>query len=66
MLQWVTTVSQTKKRRVTANQVADCADHHQSQRAKSMSGGGYPKFKNDRGVPEICIGVNRRELITQN
>jgi uncharacterized Zn-finger protein len=19
--------------------------------------GGYPKFKNDRGVPEICIGV---------
>jgi uncharacterized Zn-finger protein len=22
-----------------------------------MSGGGYPKFKNDRGVPEICIGV---------
>src|SRR5262245_10954361 len=22
-----------------------------------MSGGGYPKFKNDRGVPEIRIGV---------
>ena len=22
-----------------------------------MSGGGYPKFKNDRGVPEICFGV---------
>jgi uncharacterized Zn-finger protein len=22
-----------------------------------MSGGGYPKFRNDRGVPEICIGV---------
>jgi uncharacterized Zn-finger protein len=22
-----------------------------------MSGDGYPKFKNDRGVPEICIGV---------
>ena len=22
-----------------------------------MSGGGYPKFKNNRGVPEICIGV---------
>jgi uncharacterized Zn-finger protein len=19
--------------------------------------GGYPKFRNDRGVPEICIGV---------
>ena len=22
-----------------------------------MSGGGYAKCKNDRGVPEICIGV---------
>ena len=22
-----------------------------------MSGGGYPKFRNARGVPEICIGV---------
>jgi uncharacterized Zn-finger protein len=22
-----------------------------------MSGGGYPKFRNDRGVPEICNGV---------
>jgi hypothetical protein len=22
-----------------------------------MSGGGYPKFRNDRGVPEIRIGV---------
>jgi hypothetical protein len=22
-----------------------------------MPGGGYPKFRNDRGVPEICIGV---------
>jgi len=22
-----------------------------------MSGGGYPTFKNDRGVPEICIAV---------
>ncbi len=22
-----------------------------------MSGGGFPKFKNDCGVPEICIGV---------
>jgi len=22
-----------------------------------MSSSGYPKFKNDRGVPEICIGV---------
>ena len=30
---------------------------HQPQRSTSMSGGGYLTFKNDRGVPEICIGV---------
>ena len=35
---------------------AEFPDPHQSQRSESMSGG-YPKFKNDRGVPEICIGV---------
>ena len=28
----------------------------QSHRLASMSGSGYPKFRNDRGVPEICIG----------
>src|SRR5216683_6746078 len=28
-----------------------------------MSGGGYPKFRNDRGVPEICIGVKEFECI---
>ena len=28
-----------------------------------MSGVGYPKFKNDRGVPEICIGVKEFECI---
>jgi uncharacterized Zn-finger protein len=22
-----------------------------------MSGGSYPKFRNDRGAPEICMGV---------
>ena len=36
---------------------ADCPDPHQSQQRELMSGSGYPKFKNDRGVPEICIGV---------
>lgn len=35
---------------------AECPDPHQSQRSESMSGG-YPKFRNDRGVPEIGIGV---------
>jgi hypothetical protein len=29
----------------------------QSQRPESMSGSGYLKFRNDRGVPEIRIGV---------
>ena len=50
-----TSCSQTPNRGLTV--AADCADPHQPQRSKSMSGGGYPKFKNDRGVPEICIGV---------
>jgi uncharacterized Zn-finger protein len=31
--------------------------------AQSMSGSGYPKFRNDRGVPEICIGVKEFECI---
>jgi uncharacterized Zn-finger protein len=26
-------------------------------------GSGYPKFRNDRGVPEICIGVREFECI---
>jgi len=41
----------------TLTGAADCPDPHQSQPRESMSGSGYPKFKNDRGVPEICIGV---------
>lgn len=28
-----------------------------------MSSNGYPKFRNDRGVPEICIGVKAFECI---
>jgi uncharacterized Zn-finger protein len=28
-----------------------------------MSGGGYPKFKNDRGVPEMRIGVREFKCI---
>ena len=33
------------------------------QRPKSVSGGGYLKFRNDRGVPEICIGVREFKCI---
>jgi hypothetical protein len=28
-----------------------------------MSGSGYPKFRNDRGVPEIWIGVKEFKCI---
>ena len=34
-----------------------------SQRPNSMSGGGYLKFRNDRGVPEIRIGVREFKCI---
>ena len=30
---------------------------------KLMSDSGHPKFRNDRGVPEICIGVREFECI---
>ena len=30
---------------------------------KSMFGGGYPKFRNDRGIPEIRIGVKEFKCI---
>jgi len=32
-------------------------------RHELMSGGGYPKFRNDRGVPEIRIGVREFKCI---
>ncbi len=35
----------------------------QSQRPESTSGNGYLKFRNDRGVPEICIGVREFKCI---
>ena len=31
-----------------------------------MSGSGYLKFRNDRGVPEICIGVKEFECIGES
>jgi len=33
------------------------------QRLEAIPNGGYPKFKNDRGVPEICIGVKEFKCI---
>jgi uncharacterized Zn-finger protein len=42
---------------------ADCPDPPPSQRPQSLPGGGYLKFRNDRGVPEICIGVREFKCI---
>jgi uncharacterized Zn-finger protein len=33
------------------------------QRLEPMSASCYPKFRNDRGVPEICIGVREFKCI---
>jgi uncharacterized Zn-finger protein len=38
----------------------------QSRRPQSMSGSGYLKFRNDRGVPEICIGVKEFKCIGES
>jgi uncharacterized Zn-finger protein len=31
-----------------------------------MSGNGYLKFSNNRGIPEICIGVSEFECIGES
>jgi uncharacterized Zn-finger protein len=38
----------------------------QSRRPEAMSGSGYLKFRNDRGVPEICIGVKEFKCIGES
>jgi uncharacterized Zn-finger protein len=38
----------------------------QSRRPESMSGSGYLKFRNDRGIPEIRIGVREFECIGES
>ncbi len=42
---------------------ADCPDPQHSRRPESVSGSGYPKFRNDHGVPEISIGVRELKCI---
>jgi uncharacterized Zn-finger protein len=44
-------------------QAADCPDPTHLKQLEAISGSGYPKFRNDRGVPEICIGVKEFECI---
>jgi len=34
--------------------------------ADNHTGGGYLKFRNDRGVPEICIGVTEFKCIGES
>ena len=43
-------------------EAADCADLLPIRRA-SVSGSFYPKFRNDRGIPEIRIGVREFKCI---
>jgi uncharacterized Zn-finger protein len=38
----------------------------QSQRPQSLSGSAYFKFRNDRGVREICIGVREFKCIGES
>jgi uncharacterized Zn-finger protein len=42
---------------------ADRPDPPPSQRPRSIFGGGYLKFRNDHGVPEIRIGVKEFKCI---
>jgi len=42
---------------------ADHPDPPPSQPPRSIFGGGYLKFRNDRGVSEICIGVREFKCI---
>jgi uncharacterized Zn-finger protein len=51
------------KANLTPTGAADCSHPHHSEELEAMSGSGYPKFRNDRGIPEICIGVKEFECI---
>jgi uncharacterized Zn-finger protein len=42
------------------------SDFRKSRRLESMSGSGYLKFRNDRGIPEISIGVREFECIGES
>ena len=46
-----------------SDQVGTGPHPHPSQRPEAMSGSGCPKFRNDRGVPEIRIGVREFKCI---
>ena len=45
---------------------ADCLDPDQSQRASIDVGQRLSKFRNDRGVPEIRIGVREFKCIGES
>jgi uncharacterized Zn-finger protein len=53
----ITNTRTSRAPKLTRALPADCPDPHQSQQRESMSGRGYPKFRNGRAVAEIRIGV---------
>lgn len=51
---------------VLARGAADGLDLRQSRRAEPMPAGGYLKFRNDRGIREIRIGVKEFKCIGES
>jgi uncharacterized Zn-finger protein len=49
--------------RPRANLCGGLSDPQHSQQPESVSGSGYPKFRNDHGLPEISIGVREFKCI---
>jgi uncharacterized Zn-finger protein len=49
--------------RPRANLGGGLSDPQHSQQPESVSGSGYPKFRNDHGLPEISIGVREFKCI---
>jgi uncharacterized Zn-finger protein len=53
----------TARRRGAASLVTHAASVPGIVPAGNQTGGGYLKFRNDHGVPEICIGVREFKCI---
>jgi uncharacterized Zn-finger protein len=53
----------TARRHRDASLVTHAADIQGIVSANNQTGGGYLKFRNDRGVPKICIGVREFKCI---
>jgi uncharacterized Zn-finger protein len=53
----------TARRHRVASPVTHAADIQGIVAANNQTGGGYLKFRNDRGVAKICIGVREFKCI---